>query len=452
MRHRWLAFAAAVSIALLPACGGGSDKTSGGTASGGQTAASPSPSPQPVELRIMWWGDQTRADITNQALRKFEEKYPHIKVVGEFAPSSSYFDKLNTLLASGTAPDVFFLGGNYPDYADKGVLLDLGPYVGKQLDLSDMDKSLIEYGTYKGKLYHISAGANSRGILVNASMFEKAGIPLPNENWTWDDFANISIELSKKLGQGYYGTYQFGVEGMKGVFLATRGKVFYDTENSKVGFDQKDVEDWFTFWERLYKEGGAVTPELQVANPPDDPNKSLVSAGKVAMNLIPSNLFAAHQKLTQDKLALVLPPQGPNGHGVILESSQGLSGYAKTKHPEEVALLMNFWINDPDATKILGTNRGVPGTSKMRDLLKQNASPEDKLVYEYLDRVSETSKNLPVKLSFNPPGYTEWNKLLETSLQEIAFGRKDAKKAAADFYNGIMQIVAKQQQAAQSSK
>lgn len=451
MRKRWLALATAAALAALPACGGGSDKSStGGTASGGQTAASPSPSPQPVELRIMWWGDQTRADITNQALRKFEEKYPHIKVVGEFAPSSSYFDKLNTLLASGTAPDVFFLGGNYPDYADKGVLLDLGPYVGKQLDLSDMDKSLIEYGTYKGKLYHISAGANSRGFLINTELFKKAGVSLPSESWTWDDFANISIELSKKLGQGYYGTYQFGKEW--GVFLGARGKLFYDAEAGKVGFDQKDIEDWFALWEKLYKEGGAVAPELQVANPADDPNKSLVSAGKVAMNVIPTNQFAAHQKLTQDQLTLVLPPQGPNGQGVILESSQGLSGYAKTKHPEEVALLMNFWINDPDAAKILGTNRGVPGTSKMRDLLKQNASPADQVVYSYLDRVSESNKNKQIKISFNPPGYTEWNKLLETSLQEIAFGRKDARKAAADFYNGIMQIIAKQQQAAQSSK
>ena len=230
---------------------------------------------------------------------------------------------------------------------------------------------------------------------------------------------------------------------MKGVFLATRGKVFYDTEKDEIGFTQQDVEDWFTFWDQLYKDGGVVTPELQVSNPPDDANKSLVSAGKVAMNLIPSNQLAAHQNLTQDELTLVLPPKGPNGHGVILESSQGLSGYANTKHPKEVALLMNFWINDPDAAKILGNNRGVPGTSKMRDLLKQDASPVDKIVYDYLDKVSAANKENPVKLSFNPPGYTEWNKLLETSLQEIAFGRKDGKTAAKDFYEGLMKIVSK---------
>jgi len=452
MKKHLMGILAAVLVLTLAACGGGS--------SGGPSSESPSPSPsasspaagpsssaapEPVELRIMWWGDQTRADLTNQALRKFEEKYPHIKVVGEFAPSSSYFDKLNTLLASGTAPDVFFLGGNYIDYADKDVLLDLNQFVGQELDLSDMDKGLIEYGTYKGALYNLSAGANSRGMLVNATMFKNAGMPVPTDDWTWEDFARISVEISQKLGKGYYGTYQFGVEGIKGVFLATRGKVFYDTEKSAIGFELQDVIDWFTFWEDLYKQGGAVAPELQVSNPPDDPNKSLVSAGKVAMNMIPSNQLAAHQNLTQDELTLVLPPAGPSGHGVILESSQGLSVYANTKHPKEAATLLNFWINDEDAALILGNNRGVPGTSKQRAALKQNASPVDQIVYDYLDRVSASSEDQPVKLSFNPPGYTEWNKLLETSLQEIAFGRKSGKQAAEEFYEGLLKIVERNQ-------
>ena len=65
------------------------------------------------------------------------------------------FDKLNTQLASGTPADVFFLGGNVVDYANKGVLLELDPYVGSELDLTDMDESMVEYGTLGGKLLHI---------------------------------------------------------------------------------------------------------------------------------------------------------------------------------------------------------------------------------------------------------------------------------------------------------
>jgi multiple sugar transport system substrate-binding protein len=442
MKKRWLGAAAAMLVSLATACssgGGGGGGAAGNAAAPQDGGKDQVKTATPVELRIMWWGDQKRADITNQALRKFEEKHPNIKVSGEFAPSSGYFDKLNTMLASGTAPDVFFLGGNVVDYANKGVLLDLGPYVGKELNLTDMDKGMIEYGTLGGKLVHISAGANARGIVVNTEMFKKAGIPVPTDGWTWDDYARISNQLSEKLGKGYFGTYDLTVDGMD-ISLKQRGKQLYDMAAGKLGFEEADALPWFQYWNDLHKSGGAVTPDLQVSNPPGDTSKSLIVTGKVAMGLIPSNQFAAHQNLIQDKLTLVQLPRGPKGTGVVFESSQGLSGYAKTQHPKEVAQLMDFFINDPDCAQILGNDRGVPVTSKMRDLLKQKASPIDQIVYDYCSRVSEATAKEPVKVSYNPPGFTEYQKLADTTVQEISFGKKDVNKGVADFYNGIVKI------------
>ncbi|AFC29323.1 family 1 extracellular solute-binding protein [Paenibacillus mucilaginosus 3016] len=436
MKKRYGFMALAMLAGTLSACGGGTGDqgtaagTSGGTEQGKTEA---------VELRIMWWGDQKRADRTNEALRKFEEKHPNVKVIGEFAPSSGYFDKLNTQLASGTAPDVFFLGGNVVDYANKGVLLELEPYVGKELNLSDMDKGMIDYGTIKGKLQHISAGANARGIVVNTELFKKAGMEVPKDGWTWDDYARISKELAEKLGKGYYGTYDFTVDGMD-IFLKQRGKQLYDMENNALGFEAKDIEEWFQYWERMHKEGGVVTPEQQVSNPPADTSKSLIVTGRAAMGLISSNQLVAHQNLTKDALTLVQLPRGPKGTAVIFESSQGLSGYAKTKHPKEVAQLMNFFINDPDAAKILGNDRGVPVTAAMRDLLKKEANPVEQIIYDYTSRVSEAGKKEPVKVSYNLPGFTEFSKLAETTVQEIGFGKKDVQKGVEDFYNGTVKI------------
>ena len=118
MKRKWHILVLAALMAIATACSGG---TGSGGAGGSSASESPSGGSAPsggssggeqVELRIMWWGDQKRADITNEALKVFQQKHPNIKVVGEFAPSTGYFDKLNTQLASGTAPDVFFLGGN----------------------------------------------------------------------------------------------------------------------------------------------------------------------------------------------------------------------------------------------------------------------------------------------------------------------------------------------------
>ncbi|MEK4661343.1 extracellular solute-binding protein [Priestia sp. FSL H7-0729] len=399
-----------------------------GTTEGGQ-----------VELRIMWWGDQKRADITNEALKIFQAKHPDIKISGEFAPSSGYFDKLNTQLASGTAPDIFFLGGNVVDYAKKDVLLNLDPYVGNELNLDGMDETMIEYGRLDGKLQHISAGANARGIVVNKALFEKASVPLPASDWDWADYAAISKELSDKLGDGFYGTYNFTVDGMD-IFLKQRGKQLYDMKNGTLGFTKEDILEWFQYWEKTSASGGVVTPELQVSNPHDDTSKSLLITGKAAMTLLPSNQLAAFQSLTEDPLVLLPVPRGPKGTGVVFESSQGLSGYANTKHPKEVAMLMDFWIHDPEAAKILGNDRGVPVTEANRNLLQEGAGPVEEIVYNYTSLVSEATKTEPFDVSYNPPGFAEFSKLAQTTNQEIGFGRKSVEQAVSDFYNGTVRI------------
>ncbi|WP_438446977.1 ABC transporter substrate-binding protein [Gorillibacterium sp. sgz5001074] len=441
MNKKWVYPVLGAMLATTVTACGGKDDTAAPAASTGAGSASPSAAAkqEPVELRIMWWGDQARADRTNQALRKFEEKNPNIKVVGEFAPSSGYFDKLNTMLASGTAPDIFFLGGNVVDYVNKGVLLELDPYVGKELDLNDMDKSMINYGTFKSKLMHISVGANARGVVVNTEMFKKAGMEVPKDGWTWADFAKISNDITQKLGKGFYGSYDMTVDGMD-ISLKQKGKQLYDMEAGKLGFEQNDVVDWFNYWNKLEKEGGVVPEEVQVANPPSDASKSLITTGKVAMGLIASNQLVAHQKLTQDKLTMVQLPRGEKGTGVVFESSQGMSGYNKTKHPKEVAKLIHFFINDADAAKILGNDRGVPVTSKNRELLKASANEVDAVIYDYTNRVSEAVKKEPFKISYNPPGFTEYDKLANTTMQEIGFGKKDVKKGVEDFYNGTLKI------------
>lgn len=112
MKKTMLACTLALLMTVLAACSGGTSGGPPGGADANSGTANTGSAPGQVELRVMWWGDQARADRTNEALKLFMEKNPDIKVIGEFAPNSGYFDKLNTQLASGTAPDVFFLGGN----------------------------------------------------------------------------------------------------------------------------------------------------------------------------------------------------------------------------------------------------------------------------------------------------------------------------------------------------
>lgn len=372
-------------------------------------------------IRVMWWGDQKRADITNQMLKLFEKKNPSIKIEADFTPFSGFFDKLNTQLASGTAPDIFTLGSNILDYANKGVLLNLNPYVGNELKTTGIAKTLIDFNTINGKLDGMSVGANSRAILVNATMFQKAGVALPSKNWNWSDFGKIANEIHQKLGSGYWGTYDYsGMYDTLVYYMAQRGHGHFT--KTSIDMPAPDLTQWFTMWQNLRKSGGAVPPDVQASSgPPASVNKSEVVTGKVAMVYMPTNQLGAYQNLTQDKLVLLPPPVGPNGQVTIdVESSQNIVGYTKTKYPKAVAQVMNFWVNNPEAAKILGNNRGVPVSPTALKAVEATASPTDNVIYKYLDYVSAHTTAKPI---YNMPGFTHWNQLLISTSQAIAFGK-----------------------------
>src|SRR5690606_31105756 len=105
------------------------------------------------------------------------------------------------------APDLIQMGGNIKEYVDREALLDLSPYLGKELNQDDFTENLIKSATFNDKFYGVTLGVSSFGLLINESMFEKAGVPLPTEDWTYDDFKNTIIQLHEKLGDGIYGAY-----------------------------------------------------------------------------------------------------------------------------------------------------------------------------------------------------------------------------------------------------
>src|SRR5690625_3260025 len=157
-----------------------------------------------IELRMAWWGSQERHDQTLKVIELFEEKHPHIKISPEYT-GDGYFDKLGTTIAGGHAPDIFQLGNNYPDYVNRGAVLDLTPYVGKQIKLDDFDQNTIDSGKMNGKLYGVNLGSNVSAYFYNKTLLEEHDLPLPPDEWTFAEFADYHQQVLEVLGDGYDG-------------------------------------------------------------------------------------------------------------------------------------------------------------------------------------------------------------------------------------------------------
>ena len=140
IRVRSLVVGVLATISLVAgACGSSTSSPEGSVApAASQPAASPagsgaaSPaagySGPPASLEYSIWGDP--AEINNQraVVDEFIAANPNIDVNVTVSDWEPYWDKLQTGLAGGAAPDVFAMDGPLgPDYQSRDVLLDLTP-------------------------------------------------------------------------------------------------------------------------------------------------------------------------------------------------------------------------------------------------------------------------------------------------------------------------------------
>ncbi|RPJ43121.1 MAG: extracellular solute-binding protein, partial [Chloroflexi bacterium] len=74
--------------------------------------------------------DETR-ELQKQFNEYFTQTYPSIETALELPPAGqNYFEKLQTMFAAGTPPDVFDMWEGYVQpYAENGALMDLSPYI-----------------------------------------------------------------------------------------------------------------------------------------------------------------------------------------------------------------------------------------------------------------------------------------------------------------------------------
>ncbi|WP_339316392.1 sugar ABC transporter substrate-binding protein [Paenibacillus sp. FSL R10-2734] len=421
-------------ITLLSACTpGGADKVS----SDDQSANG---SKESVELRFSWWGSQVRTENTLKVIELFEKKYPNIKITGEYVGGTDgYWNKINTQIAGGNAPDLIQLGNNFPEYVSRNTLLDLNPYIGKKINVDHIDKTTIAAGQVDGITYGISLGSNSFGVAYNTELIKKAGMEPPNGDWTWDGFGKYAADLTKALGKGIYGTVDESRFPLLFNFMARQsGHSLY--RDGKVSVVEQDFVNWLSMWDKFRKEGATTTAEMAAAYTESPDNSSFVE-GKTAMHFIWSNQVNAYQKVMKDEINIVLPPNGGQSaeKGLWLQPSQVVSVNAKTKYPEEAAMFIDFMVNDPEATMILGNERGIPASATAREALMKNATPQDKKIYDFIDiAIQNSTTNDP-----EPPNGNEFTTEMLNISQSVAFGKKSIAEGSKVLFEKVLTTVNK---------
>lgn len=395
------------------------------------SACSNGPTNQPesgnVEIRFSWWGNASRAELTNKAIKAFEAENPNITVKPEFGDIGGYFDKLATQMAANDAPDVITMGGAYPaEYANRGALLDLSKVSGS-LDLSGIDEGALQNGQVQGKQYGISTGANALAVVVNPAVFQAAGVSLPDDStWTWEDFARVAAEVTAKSPQGTFGTATVLSHDSLDAFARQRGESLY-TKDGQLGVGKGTVQEYFDYSLNLSGSGAAPSASETVEKLDASTEQTLMGMGKAGMMLTWSNSLTALSKASGAELKLFRLPGETPTPGIWLQSSQFYTISARSKHADAAARLVSFLVNNEEAAKIIQSDRGVPSNAGMRSAIQDLLTPQGKAEAAY---VGEIGKLKFAPTFIGPTGSTAVAEITARINTEVLFKRLAPEKAA----------------------
>ena len=434
-----LVLAVVMLIALPAGCSSGNDDQ----ATEPPTTQEPEPGTdelEPVTLRMSWWGSQVRHDSTIAVLEMFMDKHPDIKIEYEYSGWDGYWDKIAAQASANALPNIWQQSVAYVKrYAEANQILDMQPYVDDDIiKLSDWSESAVDTTRIDGKLYSLSLGNAAHCIVYDPDLFNEAGVPLPNLDWTWDDYRNSVKGITDALD--IFGDQTFpnmnAKDGLRH-YVFSQGYTMYNEDQTKLSFPQELMVEYLNWEKELQEEGyiadQATQGEITTAE------ASLVVTGESAMySNMNSNIGVAVMEAAGKPLALVNYPhlEGETRWGTVLTPSQliNMTNTGTDADKTASAMVVDFILNDIDANLELAAERGVPGNSKVVEALMNSDAVSEyaKITINYVNEVAPHLEADPDAI--RPPTDGEIITIYENYHDQVMFDQISAEDAAEKFF------------------
>ncbi len=331
-----------------------------------------------TELVVMHWsgeGGQEEDQIVEDALRTFERDHPTLRV-RRINPgdAGSFYTKLQTMMASGDPPDVFYVGSErIPAFVSLGLLAplddalaeDARAKVADQIELDGFYRATVEAfqfdgnATGRGPLYGIPKDFTTVGFYWNKDLFARAGLAPPSADWTWDEFIADARAIGKLPGctGAEFVTWPAMVRAyLMSEGVDVKGESFDDlrTSDPRVVAALDRLRSW------RHDESGALTSgKSKIAT-----GSSVFLGGKVGLAgpfgrwVVPSYRkipSAADGGFSWDFAAL---PRGSAQSNIVLTVSWSIS--RQSKHPREAWQLVRFLSGEKNQRALATLGLAIP--------------------------------------------------------------------------------------------
>ncbi|MBD1848037.1 sugar ABC transporter substrate-binding protein [Cyanobacteria bacterium FACHB-63] len=303
-------------------------------------------------------GQTAERQTIEQQVDRFNASQSDVKVKLTFIPEGSYNAQLQAASVSKNLPDVVELDGpTVYNYIWQGNLIPIDTLLPSQVQ-QDLLPSIINQGTYKGRLYSVGTFDSGLGLYGRRSRLEAAGVRIPKNNqdaWTSEEFNQVLAVLAQKdpdrqvldlklNSRGEWYSYAFLplIDSAGGRTDPASIDRFLNSRSAV--FAMQQIQSWI--------QKGYVDPNLDDAS---------FASGRVALAWGGHWDYQTYAKAVGNDLVVLPLPNFGNGS----KTAQGSWNWGITtnsKHPKSAARFLEFLLQPKEVLAMATVNSAVPGT------------------------------------------------------------------------------------------
>jgi ABC-type glycerol-3-phosphate transport system substrate-binding protein len=289
-----------------------------------------------VELVYQRYSDNL-AEVEEELIAEFNASHPTIHVTADSVPAVDAYQKILLTTEAGTPPDIFMTHFTL-SYATSGLALDLTPYAeaeGEEWNNNYPPMAWV-FHDYAGKHFAMPWRVAEFMVYINNKLLAKAGLELPDEGWTWDDF----LEYAKAMTNPAADEYGFCIVGAAdnattntqfGQFLlAGGGKHIGD--DGLANFNNEATYKTFAFLNSMIHDYKVMPPGT--ASSVTTTCTDLLAADKVGM-WSNADLWRGILRNSYPGIDISIVPSPKGEVEATWVGGTGLGISSKSKHPDE---------------------------------------------------------------------------------------------------------------------
>ncbi len=367
-----------------------------------------------------WVSSPSETAIFKNVLGQYRQEFPDRNFLYQPIPGN-YSEKIQLMLGTRTAPDLFYLKGfTAPSYMSFDILEPLDDYIDSDSSFNKNDflPFALEAFTQDGQIYGIPKDYNPYVLFYNKDMFASSGIDSIPQNWT--EFRDACTKLTKDLdSDGKIDQYGFVVEPIVEMvipFVYQNGGAF-QKEDGTLGITDPEFVEAVEFYHGLYADGIATLAQDQGATW----NGDAFGRERTAMAISGGWLLPFLEENYPDlNYGIALLPAGKQRATVAFTTA-----YAMPKasvHKDDAWHLLSYLTGKTGMKN--WTETGVAMPTRL-SVAEENGFYTDE-TYKVFMESAEFAK--PFQIQYSERGFEE----LVVAFQAIFFADKEPKQALED--------------------